>query len=44
MLGYRMLRPGDTIEIGDRSFYAIDVTHTVPSLGFTVRDSSRDSR
>ena len=40
MLRYRVLCPGDTITIGDRSFYAIDVTHTVPSLGFTVRDSN----
>ena len=40
MLRYRVLCPGDTITIGDRRFYAIDVTHTVPSLGFTVRDSN----
>ena len=40
MLCYRVLRPGDTMTLGERQFHAIDVTHTVPSLGFTVRDGS----
>ncbi len=39
MLRYRMLSPGDTVTIDHRSFYAVDVKHSVPSLGFTVRNS-----
>lgn len=39
MLRYRVLSPGDTMTIGHRSFYAVDVKHSVPSLGFTVRNS-----
>jgi ribonuclease BN (tRNA processing enzyme) len=39
MLQYRVLCPGDTVTIGNRHFYAIDVMHSVPSLGFTVQNS-----
>lgn len=39
MLRYHACSPGDTITIGHRDFYAVDVVHTVPSLGFTVRNS-----
>jgi len=39
MLRYRICSPGDTITIGHRNFYAIDVMHSVPSLGFTVQNS-----
>lgn len=39
MLRYHVCSPGDTIEINDRDFYAIDVMHSVPSLGFTVQNS-----
>jgi ribonuclease BN (tRNA processing enzyme) len=39
MLRYRVCGPGDTITIGQRSFYAIDVMHSVPSLGYTVQNS-----
>jgi len=39
MLRYRVCSPGDTITIGHRDFYAVDVMHSVPSLGFTVRNS-----
>ena len=39
MLRYRVCGPGDTITIGHRDFYAIDVMHSVPSLGFTVQNS-----
>ncbi len=39
MLRYSVLCPGDTVSIGNRNFYAVDVTHSVPSLGFTVRNS-----
>ncbi len=39
MLRYRVCSPGDTIRIGYRDFYAVDVMHSVPSLGFTVQNS-----
>ena len=39
MLRYRICSPGDTITIGHRDFYAVDVKHSVPSLGYTVRNS-----
>ena len=39
MLRYRVCSPGDTIRIGHRDFHAVDVMHSVPSLGFTVQNS-----
>jgi ribonuclease BN (tRNA processing enzyme) len=39
MLRYRVCSPGDTVTIGHRDFHAVDVMHTVPTLGFTVRNS-----
>ncbi len=39
MLRYSVCSPGDTVTIGHRKFYAIDVMHSVPSLGFTVQNS-----
>jgi len=39
MLRWHVTSPGDTISIGHRDFYAVDVLHTVPSLGFTVQNS-----
>tara|TARA_R110000782_G_scaffold30345_12_gene75482 strand:- start:266 stop:1033 length:768 start_codon:yes stop_codon:yes gene_type:complete len=39
MLRYRVCEPGDTITIGHRDFYAVDVMHSVPSLGYTVQNS-----
>jgi ribonuclease BN (tRNA processing enzyme) len=39
MLRYAVCGPGDTVRIGHRDFYAIDVRHSVPSLGYTVRNS-----
>ena len=39
MLRYQVCSPGDTVRVGDRNFYAIDVMHSVPSLGFTVQNS-----
>jgi ribonuclease BN (tRNA processing enzyme) len=39
MLRYSVCSPGDTVNIGHRDFYAIDVSHSVPSLGFTVQNS-----
>lgn len=39
MLRWHVTSPGDTITIGHRDFYAVDVMHSVPSLGFTVQNS-----
>jgi len=39
MLRYHVCSPGDTISIDHREFYAVDVMHSVPSLGFTVQNS-----
>lgn len=39
ILQYRQCSPGDTIGIGHRDFYAVDVMHSVPSLGYTVQNS-----
>jgi cAMP phosphodiesterase len=39
MLQYRVCNPGDTVTIGHRNFNAIDVSHSVPSLGYTVQNS-----
>ena len=39
MLRYEVCGPGDTVRVGHRDFYAVDVMHSVPSLGFTVRNS-----
>jgi ribonuclease BN (tRNA processing enzyme) len=39
MLRYCVCSPGDTITVGHRKFYAIDVMHSVPSLGYTVQNS-----
>ena len=39
MLRYKVCNPGDTVTIGHRDFYAIDVMHSVPSLGYTVQNS-----
>jgi ribonuclease BN (tRNA processing enzyme) len=39
MLRYHVCSPGDTIAIGHRDFYAVDVMHTVPTLGYTVQNS-----
>ncbi len=39
MLRYQVCSPGDTVTIGHRDFFAVDVMHSVPSLGFTVQNS-----
>ncbi len=39
MLRYHVCSPGDTITIRHRDFYAVDVLHTVPTLGYTVQNS-----
>jgi ribonuclease BN (tRNA processing enzyme) len=39
MLRYRPCSPGDTIRVGHRDFNAVDVAHSVPSLGYTVQNS-----
>ncbi len=39
MLRYKICSPGQTVSIDHRDFYAVDVMHSVPSLGFTVQNS-----
>jgi cAMP phosphodiesterase len=39
MLRYQVCNPGNTVTIGHRDFHAIDVSHSVPSLGYTVQNS-----
>ena len=39
MVRYQVCSPGDTVTIGHRNFYAVDVLHTVPTLGYTVQNS-----
>jgi len=39
MLRYCVCGPGDTVTIRHRNFYAVDVMHSVPSLGYTVQNS-----
>ena len=39
MVRYKVCSPGDTMTIGHRNFYAVDVLHTVPTLGYTVQNS-----
>ncbi len=39
MLRFHACRPGDTVTIGHREFFAVDVMHSVPSLGYTVQNS-----
>lgn len=40
MLRYSVCAPGDTVTIQDREFHAVEVAHSVPSLGYTVRNGS----
>jgi cAMP phosphodiesterase len=39
MLRLSVFNPGETVSIGHREFNAIDVNHSVPSLGYTVQNS-----
>lgn len=39
MLRYVVCNPGDTVSINHRDFHAVDVMHSVPSLGYTVQNS-----
>jgi len=39
MLRYSVCSPGDTVRIGHRDFHAVDVMHSVPALGYTVKNS-----
>ena len=39
MLRFQVCSPGDTVTINHRNFYAVDVMHTVPTLGYTVQNS-----
>jgi cAMP phosphodiesterase len=38
MLRFVVCNPGDTIALGSRDFHAVDVSHSVPSLGYTVKN------
>lgn len=40
MLRYVECNPGDTVTVNHRDFHAVDVQHSVPSLGYTVQNSS----
>ncbi len=40
ILQYTVCNPGDTISVGNRDILAVDVNHSVPSLGYTVQNSS----
>jgi ribonuclease BN (tRNA processing enzyme) len=40
MLQFFECNPGDTVQIDHRTFHAVDVHHSVPSLGYTVQNSS----
>lgn len=39
MLRYMVCNPGEMITIGHRNFRAVDVAHSVPSIGYTVQNS-----
>lgn len=39
MLRYAVCNPGDTVTIGHRDFHAVDVAHSVPAIGYTVKNS-----
>lgn len=39
MLRYVVCNPDDTVSIKHRDFRAVDVLHSVPSLGYTIRNS-----
>ena len=39
MLRYSICNPGDTVTINHRDFHAVEVMHSVPSLGYTVQNS-----
>ena len=39
MLQFKICSPGETVRIGHRNFHAVDVNHSVPSLGYTVQNS-----
>ncbi len=39
MLQYSVCSPGDTVDVAGRTFSAVEVRHTVPTLGFTVQNA-----
>jgi len=39
LLQFKICSPGETVRIGHRNFHAVDVNHSVPSLGYTVQNS-----
>ena len=40
MLRYVVCNPGETVTIGNRQFHAVDVLHSVPALGYTVKNGT----
>jgi ribonuclease BN (tRNA processing enzyme) len=40
MLQFVEFNPGQTVALADRKYHAVDVRHSVPSLGFTVQNSN----
>ncbi|MGB5246389.1 MAG: 3',5'-cyclic-nucleotide phosphodiesterase [Woeseia sp.] len=38
VLQYRVCSPGDSVQVTSRKFKAVDVSHTVPSQGYTVQN------
>ena len=41
MLRYQVCNPGDTVTIEHRDFHAVDVAHSVPAIGYTVRQAGQ---
>ncbi len=39
VMRYSVCSPGDTVIVGDREIHAVDVVHSVPSLGFSVKSA-----
>ena len=39
VLRYHECNPGDTLTVGHRDFHAVEVSHTVPAMGYTVQNS-----
>lgn len=41
VLNYNPIRPGDRIEVEGRRMYAVEVKHSVPSLGYCVQSNGK---
>lgn len=40
MLRYRVCEAGQSVIVGERKFHAVDVSHSVPTLGYTVHNGT----